>query len=174
MLIFSFFLASTVLFLQGVNLPPIPINPFAPWIALAVLRYRHANDFIKPLGASACAGFLVDLLSDHPVGLYPISYTLAATILFRFRNRFLYDQPLHLAVFSSFSSLVSTLLQLFFLFLFDRRVPISGQWVFLDWLGMSFVDGIYAFVWFAGPLFLLAKARRMWVLFWLKKKHSRA
>lgn len=173
MLIFSFALATIVLFLQGVDLPGIPMNAYVPWIALAVLRHPSQNDFFKPLGGAAAAGILVDLLSDFPLGLFPISYTLAALILFRFRNWFLYDRPIHLAACASFASLLVSLLQLFFLFLFDRRVPVSGQWFLVDWIATSMIDGIYALVWFSGPLYLWVKARRYWMVFWLKKKHSR-
>ena len=171
MLIFFFALATAILFLQGVNLPGVPMNAYVPWIALLVLRYPDAKDFFKPLLGGAAAGILVDLLSDFPLGLFPISYTLAAAILFRFRNRFLYECPIHLMVFASFASLLAASLQLFFLFLFDRRVPVSGQWIIIDWLATSLIDGVYALIWFSGPLYLWIKARRYWMLFWLKQ-HS--
>ncbi len=174
MLIFSFALSTAVLFLQGVDVPGVPLNAFVPWIALAVLLSPSQKDLFKPLLGAAAAGVLVDLLSDFPFGLYPISYTLAAAVLFRFRNRFLYDRPLHLTVFASFASLLVSILQIFFLFLFDRRVSISGQWVVIDWLATSLIDAIYAWICFSGFLYLWGKARRYWVLFWLKKKHSRA
>lgn len=172
MLIFFFAIATALLFLQGVNLPGLPMNPYVPWIALAVLRHPSKKDFFKPLGGAAAAGVLVDLLSDFPFGLYPISYTLATAILFRFRNQFLYDRPIHLTVFASFASLLISFSQIFCLFLFDRRVPISGQWAIVDWLATSLVDGTYAFVLFSGLLYLWVKVRRYWILFWLKKKHS--
>jgi rod shape-determining protein MreD len=174
MLIFSFALATVVLFLQGVNLPGVPMNAYVPWIAVFVLKSAPKKDLFKPLAGAAAAGILVDLLSDLPFGLYPISYTLAAAILFRFRNRFLYDNPFHLTVFASFTSLLVSILQIFFLFLFDRRLPISGQWIIIDWLATSLIDGIYALVCFSGLLYLWIKARRHWMLFWLKKKRSHA
>jgi rod shape-determining protein MreD len=174
MLIFTFALATAVLFLQGVDLPGIPMNAYVPWIALAVLSHPLRKDLFKPLAGAAAAGLLVDLFSDCPLGLYPISYTLATAILFRFRNRFLYERPLHLAVFASFSSLLSSILQLFFLFLFDRRAPIAGQWIAVGWLTAALIDGLYAFIGFSGPLYLWAKARRNWVLLWIKRKHSPA
>ena len=33
------------------------------------------------------------------------------------------------------------------------------------------IDALYAFVWFAAPLVLFDKMKRMWVLFWLKRKN---
>ena len=174
MLIFTFALATAVLFLQGVDLPGVPLNAYIPWIALAALRHPSQKDFFKLLAKAAGAGILVDLLSDFPFGLYPISYALTAAILFRFRNRFLYDRPLHLAVFASSASSIAFLIQIFFLFLFDRRVPLSGQWLVIDIFVTSLIDGVYAFIWFSGPIYLWIKARRYWVLFWLRKKRSHA
>ena len=86
MLTLSFALATAVLFLQGVDLPGVPMNAFIPWIALAILRHPVPKDLFKLVAKAAGAGILVDLLSDLPFGLYPISYALTAAILFRFRN----------------------------------------------------------------------------------------
>ena len=174
MLLFLFLLATTALFLQAIDIFPLAFNAYTPWIALVVLRHPLRKSPLSPLIAAASAGFLSDLLSDLPLGLYPISYALCAGATLRFRHHFLYEEPLHLALFSSLVSFLSSLLQLFFLFLFDRRVALSGQWIFIDWIGMSLIDGIYALIWFSGPLLLLSKTWRNWSLFWLKKKHSRA
>jgi rod shape-determining protein MreD len=174
MLILSFFLASAVLFLQGVDLPSISINAYIPWIAITILRAPKQKNFLKPLFGSAGAGILLDLLSDSPLGLYPICYTVTAAFFFRFRNRFHYDQPLQLALFSSLLSLFTSGVQIFILFLFDRRVPLSGEWFLINWLSSSLIDGIYSLLWFSGPLYLWIKASRYWTLFWLKKKHSPA
>jgi len=171
MLIFSFCLATAALFLQGVDLPGVPLSAYIPWIALAALKLKG---FAKPLFGAAGVGVLVDLFSDSPMGLYPISYASTAALLFRFRNRFHYDQPLHLALFASFASLASSLLRLFFLFLFDRRIPVAGQWILVDWITVALIDGIYTIVWFSGPLYLWVKARRYWMLFWLKRNQNRS
>jgi hypothetical protein len=174
MLIFFFALSMAVLFLQGVDVPGVPLNAFVPWIALAVLRAPSKKEIFKPFLGATSAGIFVDLLSDFPLGLYPISYTLAAAALWRFRNRFLYERPLHLTVFASFASLLVSIFQIFFLFLFDRRVSVSGQWIVIDWLATMLIDAAYAWICFSGFLYLWGKARRFWVLFWLKRKHSRA
>jgi hypothetical protein len=174
MLTVAFVLATIVYCLQGVDLPVIPLHAYVPWIAIAILRHPSFKDFFKLLIKITALGVMLDLFSDDPLGLYPISYALTATFLFRFRNRFLYSRPLHLALLSTLVALTSSLLQLFFLFLFDTRTPLSGKWILIDWLLTGLIDGAYAFIWFFGPLYLFEKARRNWMVFWLKKKHSHA
>jgi cell shape-determining protein MreD len=171
MLILTFVLASAILFLQGVDIPGISINAYIPWIALLILRQKN---FLKPLFGAASCGILLDLLSDSPFGLYPICYTATTALFFRFRNRFHYDQPLQLVLFSALLSLFTSMSGDFILFLFDRRVPISGEWMLINWLIASLIDGIYSLLSVSGPLYLWTKLSRYWTLFWLKKKQSHA
>jgi rod shape-determining protein MreD len=167
MLIFAFVLAATALALQGLIVPRLAILAFAPFLALVTLRCSHK----RALWLSVLSGALIDILSDDPMGLHALNYTLITALLFPFRKHFLYDQPLHLSLFTGVISALSTILQLTLLFLFDRRVPFEGRWIFADLVGMPAIDALYAFVWFAAPLSLFDKLRRMWVLFWLKRKN---
>lgn len=112
----------------------------------------------------------MDLMSNDPMGVHALNYVLVTTLLFKVKKIFLYDEPFHLALFTAIVSLVSTIFQLLLLFLFDRRVPIEGRWALIDFLGMPVVDGLYGYVWFAGPLYLFSKMKKMWILFWLKRK----
>lgn len=157
MLTFSFCLATIALFLQSVCFSSIPINPYAPWIALVCLTDPLQKDFWRPLWLSAASGFAVDLLSDHPLGLYPIAYTVTATLLLRLRKPFSKKNPLHLGLFSSLASLIASTFQIFFLFLFDRGIHFSLSEVLLQLAGTSIFDGIYAVIWFAGPLYAAEK-----------------
>lgn len=167
MLIIAFTMATIALFLQGIILPRIAILAFAPFIALVLMRC----DLSRALWLSALAGALVDLLSDDPIGLHALNYAIVAFVLFRVKNHFSYDQPFHLSLYTGFVSSLSTGLQLILLFLFDRRVPFDGRWFFADLVGMPVIDALYAFVWFAAPLVLFDKLKRIWVLFWLKRKN---
>lgn len=168
MLTIAFFLALTALLLQGVLIPKLTLLAFAPFLAIAILK----RPWIRALSLSALSGCLLDLLSDDPMGLHALNYTLITALLFRFRKHFLYDQPLHLSLFTALISFLSTLLQLVLLFLFDRRVPFSGGWIVADLIGMPVIDALYAFVWFTAPLSLCEWARRLWKLYWLKKKRA--
>jgi cell shape-determining protein MreD len=164
MLTLTFALATAALILQSVLCPPFTLLPFAPWIALVSLRCP----FSKTLLLVAAAGAGVDLLSDDPMGLHAINFCLTAGILFRVRNHFLYDNPFHLSLFTTLISCASTLIQIFLLFLFDRRVPFAGKWVLGDLLAMPIADGLYALVWFAAPLLLYEKLRRHVSVYWRK------
>lgn len=167
MLTLAFILAASALVLQGILLPRLSLFAFAPYLALGILRCEKG----AALWLCAAAGALADLFSDDPMGLHALNYTITASLLFRMKKHFLYDQPFHLALFTAVVSAVSTALQLILLFLFDRRVPFDGRWVFSDLIGMPALDALYAFVWFAAPLSLFNQLKRIWVLFWLKKKN---
>lgn len=167
MLIFAFFLGALALVLQGLIIPHIAILAFAPFLALCILRC----DLIRALWLSALCGCMVDVLSEDPIGLHALNYVLTTAALYRLRNPFSYEQPLHLSLFTGFISFFSTFLLLILLFLFDRRVPFAGRWVFADLIGMPVIDALYAFVWFAPPLALANKIVRTWIIFWLKRKN---
>jgi len=166
MLILAFILGTAAVILQGIVVPRVAILPFVPFLALAILKC----ELPRALWLAALTGALIDLLSDDPMGLHALNDVLVAALLFRIRKHFSYDNPLHLSLFSFALSSFSTLLQLLLLFLFDRRVPFGGKWIAADLIGMPAIDALYAFVWFAVPLSLADRLRRMWVLFWLKRK----
>jgi len=172
MLVFAFFLATLAFFLQAAIFPQMSFLAFSPWIALTILKSQRSSSLWKTLWLTSLAGVFTDLFSDHPMGLHAITYCLSSLFLFRFKNHFLYDRVLHLGLFTTLVSFISTQLQLFFLFLFDRRVPFTGKWALSDWLGMPIADGIFACLWFAGPLILFSKGNRLWIKFWIKKNLS--
>jgi rod shape-determining protein MreD len=167
MLIFAFILAALALILQSILVPKLAILAFAPFLSLVMMR----RDFRKALILSAISGSLVDLLSDDPMGLHALNYTLVTALLYRIRANFSAEQPLHLSLYTTLVSSLSTALQLTLLFLFDRRVPFDGRWVLADLIGMPLIDALYAFVWFAAPLALFSQIKKLWVTFWLKKQN---
>lgn len=167
MLTFAFFLATFALILQGILLPRVAILAFAPFLALVMMRCKITH----ALWLSALAGAIVDLLSDDPMGLHALNYALVTAILIKLKNHFSHEQPLHLTLLTTLTSSLSTVLQLILLFLFDRRVPFDGRWFFTELIGMPVIDGLYAFVWFTAPLSLFEKLKKLWDLFWLKKKN---
>lgn len=167
MLGFAFLLGLAAWILQGIWLPRLSILAFAPFVAYATLR----ADTFRALFWSLLAGMAVDLTCEDPMGLHALNYVLTGALLSRIKTHFSYDETLHLSLFSGLASFLSTLLQLCLLFLFDRRIPFGGKWIFTDLIGMPVIDALYAFVWLAAPLALAEKIHRAWVLFWLKKKN---
>jgi rod shape-determining protein MreD len=108
------------------------------------------------------SGAILDLFSNDPMGVHALNYTLIALTLYRYKRFFSYEQPFHLGLFTFFVSFTSTLLQIFLLFLFDRRIPFTGEWVFGDLLIMPIADALYAIVWFAYPLKFFEQGRPFW------------
>lgn len=166
MLILCFLLSIIALIAQMVLIPQIALLPFCPFLSFMILRTSST----RALWLSCICGVLMDLVSSDPMGVHALGYTLSASILFRFKKHFLYEEPFHLSLFSALFSFTSTFLTLLLLFLFDRRVEIQGRWVLTDFIGMPLIDGLFAFVWFAAPLSLFSKLKKMWDLFWLRRK----
>lgn len=167
MLFVSFCLAVAALFLQGIYLPSFALLAFAPWLAILILR----ASLPQTLWLSAIAGALLDLISEDPIGVHALNYTLVSLILYSHRRHLSWENPFHISLLTGFVSFLSTLLGLGLLFLFDRRAPFDGKWVWIDLIGMPIADAIYALVWFVAPLILFEKLHRLWMVFWLKRKN---
>jgi rod shape-determining protein MreD len=167
MLICAYALAHTALLLQGILLPRLAILAFAPYLALVMMRCETS----KALWLSTLAGIMIDLLSDDPIGIHALNYVIVTALLIRAKMHFSHEQPLHLSVYTALISSLSTVLQLVLLFLFDRRVPFEGRWFFTELIGMPVMDALYSFIWFTAPLSLFEKLKKMWSLFWLKRKN---
>lgn len=158
MLIFAFCLSTSALFIQSILFPHFTFLAYAPWIALVILQSPSPKCFYLCF----LAGAMLDLMSDDPMGTHALNYTVIATFLYRYRSYFLYDHPIHLSLFTLIVSFCSTPLQLFLLFLFDRRVPFTGQWALGDLFLMPIADALYALLWFALPLILYKKGIIHW------------
>ncbi len=162
MLLITFFLTTLTLLLQNVFFPKICLLAYAPWIALSILRC----ELPKALWLACLSGVFVDCLSEDPSGIHALNYTTITMFLFRFKQWLVVDHPLHLSLFTVVISFMSTLLQLFLLFLFDRRVPFTGQWAFGDLSLMPLADGLYALAWISAPLFVYKKTYRYVSVYW--------
>jgi rod shape-determining protein MreD len=163
----NFILALAAFFFQGAYFSGVHLYVFAPFVALVTLSQK---ELWKALFLAAFVGALSDLFSDHPIGSHAIACSVASFLLWQLRNRFLLEKPLHFGLFTALTSFSISHLLIFLLFLFDRRIPFAGKWGFGDFLGMPLADGIFGLIWYAAPLYLIQEARRMWKLFWLKRK----
>lgn len=166
MLNFVFLLSTIALILQCILFPQLTILAYSPFLAFTILR----STFNLTLFLSLIAGVIMDLISNDPMGVHAINYVLTSALLFKIKKHFLFDEPFHISCFTAIISMALTFFGLFWLFLFDRRVPIGGTWIWIDMIGMPIIDGFYAFVWFAAPLTLFSKCKKLWVLFWLNQK----
>ena len=154
MIFFAFLLATTLFILQTIPSLYLPFQAYIQWITFYVLKSFGR----KALFTIAIVGAALDLLSDHPFGVYPISYIATAFFLSHYRFRFSALDPLHLALGSSIASFFSSMCQLFLLFLLsDKKVSWGGSIVLVDLFGRALFDGLCAFLWFFLPLTLFIK-----------------
>lgn len=165
MIILSFILSLTALFLKITIYPGLELAPFIPFLAILSL----VKPFKKALPLATLAGFIIDLLSSDPLGIHALNYTLCILICFRCRSLFSTESPLQLGLYTALYSFVSTQLQIALLFLFDRRVEFLGKWWLVQWLSLPVIDAVYAMIWFAGPLALVRFLHKTWTIYWLKK-----
>ncbi len=163
MLILAFLLALSVWLMQATCVLNLQILAFIPFLAVLILK----ASLKKTLWLAALVGILVDLLSDDPMGVHALNYVITCALFFRIKRLFHFEQ---LSLLAGMLSSLSTLLQWILLFLFDRRVPFNGKWIFADVVAMPVLDALYAFVWFHAPLALAVFLYKTWILYWLKKK----
>ena len=168
MLIFAFGLCLVEFFLQCGIFTNFVLFSFAPFITLVILTCP----FHKTLWLAFITGGMLDLLSSDPMGIHALQYVGASLIFFRYRRYFLYDNYLHFSIANVLVSFTLTLFNLFFLFLFDRRVPFHGKWILGDLFGMPIVDGIYAFLWFSGPFYIYILFKKYGRFYWHKMKRK--
>lgn len=170
MMILAFGAATFILICQSILFPSFGLFPYAPFLALAILT----RPFAKALWCAVGSALVLDLLSGEPHGIFLLTHCSVTLVCFRYKKHFLFQNPLHLSLFTIFISFASTLITLFFLFLFDRRVPFSGKWVFVDLLVMPMADGVYSLIGFSLPISLYTQFRSKGFYLWqtIKEKLS--
>lgn len=166
MLIFTFIMSFLGELLQGFILPGVSLFVFTPLIALISAK----KPLLTSLWSLAFSGVVVDLLSDHPFGIHALSFVLTALCVYRFRRLFLADSLLQLPLFTALTSAFHGPILLFLLFLFDRRVPFAGKWLFWDLTLMPLFDALFAFLWIVGPWAFIQKIYRYGEIYWLRRK----
>lgn len=165
MILLAFILATITLFLQNILFAPVTLLSYIPFITLIVLTKTSP----KTLYLAAISGSIVDLLSNDPMGVHTLSYCLLAHLMTRLKRYFSYDKIPHFALATWISSFLCTILQMLLLFIFDRKIPFSGQWTLIDLFFMPFLDAIYAIIWFSIPIMLYKKFKMSWRFFWKSK-----
>ena len=168
-LYFSFALAVFFALFGTVFLPHVHLLAFSPFLAL--LYSRHS--FMASLWIASLCGLAIDLLSsEFRFGIHALNYCLTTLVLYRRKRHFFEDKPLALSLFTFFISIVSTILQLLLIALFDRALPLSGKLLITDLLLMPAADALYAFVWFSCPMMLFIYIKKIgWHAFFTKLLH---
>jgi rod shape-determining protein MreD len=165
-LYFSFSLAIFFTLFGSVFLPHVRLLTFSPFLALL---YNQSN-FLKSLWLASLCGLIVDLLSsEFRLGIHALNYCLTTLLLYAQKKHFFEDKPLALSLFTLLISIVSTLIQLVLISIFDRALPLSGKLLVTDLILMPAIDGLYAFLWFSCPILLFLSIKKTgWRAFWTK------
>ena len=139
------------------TLPSARLFFLAPF--LIIMYYQ--KPLLTCLWASLLCGLMIDLLSSYErLGICAANYTLTTFILYRFREHFFSDSLSTLPLMTVFFALISTFVQLNFIFVFDQPVAITYVWFWHDLVLMPLADAFYAFAVFILPFLLFSKPRR--------------
>lgn len=165
-LYFPFSLALFFVLFGTVFLPHVRLLAFSPFLALLYNRSR----FMAALWIASFCGLTIDLLSsEFRFGIHALNYCLTTFLLYQQKKHFFEDKPLALSLFTILISIVSTVLQLLLISIFDHPLPLSGKLLVTDLLLMPIADAIYAFVWFSCPMMLFAYIKKIgWHTFFTK------
>ena len=146
---FFFSLALFFVFFGSILCPFFSLNPFAPFLAIVYYRAH----FSKTLWISFFCGCILDLLSsEFHFGIYTLALTVSSALLFHQKKHFFEDKPLAFSLFTALISSVSTLVQIVFIYLFDRGIPFSFPTFLTDIILLPLMDGLYGFLWFICPM----------------------
>jgi hypothetical protein len=164
----GFVLATFMSIIQSALFPSLFLLSYSPFIALLCM---YAS-FKESLWLSAFSGVCGDLLTSDPLGINAITAVISCAIIFHVRMVLFKEQPLQLCFYTVLISVIWTPIQLMLLFLFDRRLPITGLSLLLDFIEMPLINAGYAFFWFVGPLLIWEWIRSQWRLWRLKNEKS--
>lgn len=148
MLTFTFFTALIFSCFFSSLISSITLMGFSPFLSLIMLKKK-----LYPSLILACfSGMIEDIICDDPFGVHAIAHVTTVFCLYRYKIFFSLEKPFHIAIFTYFVSLSLTFLQAFLLFLFDRRIPFTGECFLGDVLIMPLIDAGFALFIVALPL----------------------
>lgn len=157
-LYFPFSLALFFALFGTALLPAIRLLAFIPFLALLYNR----RGFIASLWIASLCGLIVDLLSsEFRLGIHALSYCLTTLLLYQQKRHFFEDKPVALSLFTLLISIVSTILQLTLISIFDRALPLSGKLLLTDLILLPAADAVFAFIWFSCPMMLFLHIKKI-------------
>lgn len=149
MILIPFLLSLFAAIFGSVFFPKIHLIAFAPFLAIVFTR----KNFVTSLWLACLCGLIIDLLSSQfRFGMHGLNYCLTTILIYHQRKHFFEEKTLALCLFTALVSAVSTTLQFFLLSAFDAGFNFSWSLIVTDFILMSILDGIYAFLWFVMPL----------------------
>jgi rod shape-determining protein MreD len=145
--IFSFLCATLVTFFSSAILPQIKPQFFTPFLVISFFNLS----FLSSLWLACLGGVIVDLFSSTHLGLHALIYTLCSALFYR-QKKYFKDTPINIAIYATLISLANTFLNVILLFVFEKGISLSFIWFWTDFIGLSLLDGFYAFLLFALPI----------------------
>ncbi len=137
-------------------LPQLRLYFFAPY--LIILLYKRP--LIRCLWGALACGLIIDLLSSyHHLGLHAVNYVLTIAVLYQQRRHFFADSPTTLPIMVYLFSVISTIIQVPLLFVFEQKLPMTADWIRTDLLLMPLLDATYAFSLYILPFWIFGKRR---------------
>jgi rod shape-determining protein MreD len=115
-----------------------------------MLYYRKT--LFESLWISFGCGLLLDILaSKSPFGFYALTYTLTAYLLFHQRRHFFADHITTLPLMTFFFAAFLCLVQSVFLYVFEKEIVFSWQWITKDLIIDPAINSGMAFLCFVLP-----------------------
>jgi rod shape-determining protein MreD len=146
-LIFFFYTLALALSLP-VFLPHLHLIYFAPFLAASFYR----NTKIHSLWLAVLCGSIIDLFSAQTrLGFYALTYFLTVELLYSQQRNFFEDRLSTLPVMTFFFALISTIIQVILLNVFDVGIVLSMEWVKNDLILNPLCDALYAILAFTLP-----------------------
>lgn len=146
-------------------LPAWKLSFFVPFLIITLYK----RPFATCLGYAFFCGFLMDIVSDyHHLGIYTLNYCATCAILFPQKRHFFKDSATTIPLMTFLFVLLSTLIQLFLIYSFEKGIPLSWSWVGTDLILMPLFDSLYAYLLFTLPNFFMPIAAKR--EYFLKKR----
>ena len=139
------------------------------FIPLIIISF-YQRPLHTSLWISFGCGLLLDLLSSHrPLGFHAICYTLTSLLLYNRKQQFFEEHISTLSLFTIIYASINTLIQFLALSSIQQAFPLSGKWILYDLIFMPLIDGLYAFICFMIPIFLMGRKISTKTTFTLKR-----
>jgi hypothetical protein len=152
-----FLLCALYAFFLPIFLPQLRLTFFAPFLILAF----YSCNLASTLWLALLVGSLVDLFSvDTRFGFYAFNYCLTAAVLYKRKQILFVDSPATLPAMTALFALVATLFQWILRAIFHEGIAMSWKWFATDFIAMPLLDGIYAWLGIAVPLFVLSRIKK--------------
>lgn len=125
------------------------------------VRAFYLKSYNEALWLSCLCGLIIDLLSSHVrFGIHAVTYKMATAILYSQKRNFFEDSTSTLPGLTFIYSVVSSLILMFLLLIFEKGITISFDFVKIDLGFLPFLDALYAFCSFSIPKLLFGKPIR--------------